>query len=253
MPRSEQHRKTGRFPVLFIAGRFGFDYIFPCRLVPGETAHCLHRTRDFPGDLTRSYSALLLTMSLLLGVSVQSPAQARKYDIKSGIVTFDIAITIGDMKVASKAIVYFDDYGMKECKETYTGDKLSHVYFSDGTSLYKLVPSKKQAVKNGNAISGTELRYDWAEASSKGEEERHAKKIPNVMVAGKNCEAFQTTQKETICTFAGWNHILLSVEIGGGSSRSITKAVKVEENVQIPADKFKVPAGYTLQSATLAV
>lgn len=190
---------------------------------------------------------LLLLVAFLVCLTTQTSAQTKKYDIKSGIVTFDIAITIGDMKLTSKAIVYFDDYGMKECKETYTGDKLSHVYFSDGTSLYNLSPSKKQAIKSGKAISGTELRYDWAEASSKGEEERHAKKIANMMIAGKNCEAFQTTQKETICTYAGWNHILLSVEIGGGGSRSITRAVKVEENVQVPAEKFKVPAGYTFQ------
>ena len=59
----------------------------------------------------KSYTVLSLIVSLLLVVSVQSSAQTRKYDIKSGIVTFDIAITIGDMKVTSKAIVYFDDYG----------------------------------------------------------------------------------------------------------------------------------------------
>jgi hypothetical protein len=68
-----------------------------------------------------------------------------------------------------------------------------------------------------------------------------------MVIAGKNCEAFQTTQKETIATFSGWNHILLFVEIRGGSTRSIIKAVKVEENVQVPGEKFKVPAGYTLQ------
>ncbi len=195
----------------------------------------------------KTLCTFLLLAAFLFCLTTQTTAQTKKYDIKSGIVTFDIAITIGDMKLASKAIVYFDDYGMKECKETYTGDKLSHVYFSDGKTLYKLLPSKKQAIKSGNAISGTELRYDWEEASSKGEEERHAKKIPNMIIAGKNCEAFQTTQKETIGTFAGWNHILLSVEIKTGSTRSIARAVTIEENVQVPAEKFKVPAGYTIQ------
>ena len=192
------------------------------------------------------YNALLF-VAFLLSLTTQAFTQTRKYDIKSGIVTYDIATTIGDMKVASKTIVYFDDYGMKECKETYNGEKLSHVYFSDGKTLYRLIPSQKKAVKSGDAIHGTELRYDWAEASDKVEAERHAKMIPNMIVAGKNCEAFQTTQKETICTFAGWNHILLSFEISGGGSRSITRAVKIEENVQVPAEKFKVPAGYTIQ------
>jgi hypothetical protein len=46
--------------------------------------------------------------------TTQTPAQTKKYDIKSGIVTYDIATSIGEMKVGSKAIVYFDDYRMKE-------------------------------------------------------------------------------------------------------------------------------------------
>ena len=190
---------------------------------------------------------LLLLVAFLLCLTTLASPQTKKYDIKSGIVTFDIATTIGDMKVASKAIVYFDDYGMKECKETYTGDKLSHAFFSDGKTLYRLVPSQKKAIKSGDAIHGTELRYDWAVASDKAEAERHAKKIANMTIAGKNCDAFQTTQKETICTYAGWNHILLSFEISGRGSRSITRAVKIEENVQVPGEKFKIPAGYTVQ------
>jgi hypothetical protein len=191
--------------------------------------------------------SVLLLVSIFVCASVLTLGQVRKYDVKSGIITFETTITIGTMKVANRSIVYFDDYGMRECKETYTGEKLSHVFFSDGKSLYRLMPAQKKAVRRGDAFRGTELRYDWAEASAKGEEERHAKKIPNVTIAGKNCEAFQTTQKETICTYAGWNHILLSIEITGGGSNSLTKALKVEENVPVPGEKFKVPAGYTLQ------
>jgi hypothetical protein len=136
---------------------------------------------------------------------------------------------------------------MRECKETYNGDKLSHVYFSDGKTFCRLLPSQKKAIKSGDAFTGTELRYDWEEASSKGEEERHAKKIPTMIIAGKNCEAFQTTQKETIRTCAGWGHVLLPSEIAGGSSKSLIKAVNFEENVPVPGDKFQVPAGYTIQ------
>ena len=195
----------------------------------------------------RSVRVSCLILAVLLAVATQGGGQTKKYDIKSGIVTFDIVMTIGEMKITSKAIVYFDDYGMKECKETYSGDRLSHSYFSDGKTLYNLNPSQKKASSAGKAFSGTELRYDWAEASSKEEAERHAQKIDNMTVAGKNCEAFRTTQKETICTFAGWSHILLYSEIGGGNSKSVIRAVKIEENVPVPGDKFKIPDGYTLQ------
>ncbi len=68
-----------------------------------------------------------------------------------------------------------------------------------------------------------------------------------MIIAGKNCGAFRTTQQETICIFAGSAHIIFSSEIGGGSSTSLIKAVKFEENVPVPDGKFQVPAGYTLQ------
>jgi hypothetical protein len=195
----------------------------------------------------KSHGARLLIASILLIATVQTFAQTKKYDVKSGIVTYDITVVIGQTKLGSRAIVYFDDYGMKERKETYNGDKLSHYIISDGKTLYRILPSQKKAIKIGNAFSGTEVRYDWEEASSKSEKERNAKKLANMTIAGKNCEVFQTTQKETICTFAGWNHILLSFESGGGSSKSLTRAVKVEENVPVPAEKFVVPQGYTVQ------
>ena len=59
---------------------------------------------------------LLLLVAFLLCLTTQTSAQTKKYDIKSGIVTFDITIIMGDTKLANKSIVYFDDYGMKECK-----------------------------------------------------------------------------------------------------------------------------------------
>jgi hypothetical protein len=71
------------------------------------------------------------------------------------------------------------------------------------------------------------LRHDWEEVSSKGEEEHHAREISEMIIAGKIYEAFQTTKKETICEFAGWSHVLLYCEIGGGSTNSLIRAVKL--------------------------
>ncbi len=183
-----------------------------------------------------------LLLSILILV-VGASAQTKKYDIKSGIVTFETAIKAGSMTIPKKVILYFDDYGMKECKETYEGDKLAESYFSDGKSLYKVIHADKTAYKAGDAFRGTELKFDWNEVSAKDKKDGTAKKLPDMTVAGKTCQAFQV--KNT--TFAGWSGITLLTEMKSKSMSSVSKAVKVEENAKVPAAKFAVPAGYAVQ------
>lgn len=183
-----------------------------------------------------------LLLCLLL-IVVGAEAQTKKYDIKSGIVTFETAIKAGSMTIPKKVIVYFDDYGMKECKDTYEGDKLAESFFSDGKSLYKVIHNDKTAYKSGNAYRGTELRFDWNEVSAKDKKDGTAKKLPDMKVAGKACQAFELRNT----TFAGWSGITLLTDMKSKGMSSTSKAVKVEENAKVPAAKFAVPAGYAVQ------
>ncbi|HTX98727.1 MAG TPA: hypothetical protein VMG09_01770, partial [Bacteroidota bacterium] len=187
----------------------------------------------------KSRIALLLVLVLTIALSLS--AQVKKYDIKSGIVTFEITMHIGQMNIAQKAVVYFDDYGMKECKDLYSGDKLKESYLSDGKKLYSVIYAKNIAYDRGTAYSGTEKRYDWNDISDKDKKDGAARKIPNMTVAGKSCEAFETGPANGKTTYAGWSHILLYLDSVGSSSQSTIKAVKIEENVSVPPDKFKVP------------
>ncbi len=173
----------------------------------------------------------------------------KKYDIKSGIVTYDLVMKVGTMEMKHKMIVYFDDYGMKECKETYTGDKLDQSYFSDGKDLYLTKPNQKKAFKQGSASRGTELRVEWSEfGTEKDRQSGKFKKLPTMTVAGKNCEVFEYNDgKGGITKYGGWNKVLLFLDTQMQGTQTIQRAVKVEENVNVSADKFKVPAGYTLQ------
>ena len=183
---------------------------------------------------------LLLSLPILV---VGAGAQTKKYDIKSGIVTFETAIKAGSMTIPRKVIVYFDEYGMKECKDTYEDNKLTESFFSDGKSLYKVIHNDKTAYKSGDAYRGTELKFDWNEVSAKDKKDGKAKKLPDMTVAGKTCQAFALNNT----TFAGWNGITLLTETKSKNMSSVSKAVKIEENAKVPAAKFAVPAGYAVK------
>lgn len=190
---------------------------------------------------------MLVLAAIVFVVAAQTPV--KKYDMKSGVVTYESIMKMGDMQIKKKIVVYFDDFGMQECKETYSLDRLEESYFSDGKNLYLVKPDHKVAYKQGPAYRGTELRVEWSEFGT--EKERQSgmyKKLPAMKVADKNCEAFEYNDgKGTITRYGGWNKILLYMDMKTKSMESIQRALKVEENAKVPAGKFKVPAGFAVQ------
>jgi hypothetical protein len=191
-------------------------------------------------------ASLVLMLSVAL-VSAQVPF--KKYDIKSGIITYDLIMKVGSMEIKQKVIVFFDDYGMKECKDTYQDSKLAESNFSDGKNLFALHHGKKQAFNRGTASRGTELRVEWSEfGTEKDRQSGKYKKISAKTIAGKSCEMFETDDgKGNITRYGGWNKIMLYMDTKMSGVQSTQQAVKVEENVKVPPEKFKVPEGYTLQ------
>ena len=187
---------------------------------------------------------------LLVAFIGLTSAQTKKYDIKSGILTFETTMKMSGMEIKTKSIVYFDDYGTKECKETYDDDGTVKEWFlCDGSDLYAVFFEKKEAYKRGKAYSGrgTEMRFDWNAISEKDKKSGKYKKASNVTVAGKNCETFELDDESGKTRFGGWNHITLFVDQTSGDMKTMTKAVKIEENAKVPAEKFKIPAGFALK------
>ncbi len=137
--------------------------------------------------------------------------------------------------------------GLKECRETYQGDELQEVYFSDGKDLYKLQPAKKAAFNRGKADRGTEVTIGWNDISTDDKKAGKAKQLPNITLAGKTCESFEYGSNKESTTYAVWNHILMMVDVKSNQMTMLKKAVKVDEKAAVSADKFKVPAGYILK------
>jgi hypothetical protein len=192
---------------------------------------------------------LLLSAAILFAVEAFGQTTFKKYDIKSGIVTFQTDMKMAGMEMKDTTVVYFDDYGMKECKETYHNGKVVTSYFSDGKNLYLVRHDKKTVTNRGTAYRGTEPRVEWTEfGTDKDRASGNIKKAPAMKVAGKTCEVIKTDEgKGTVATYAGWNKVLLYLDVQTSTVRTTSEAFKVEENAKIPADKFVVPAGYKMQ------
>jgi hypothetical protein len=186
---------------------------------------------------------------VFLFAQVRLNAEIKKYDIKSGIVTYNLTMKVGEFALpAQKIVVYFDDYGMKECKDTYNGKVLGQSYFSNGSDLYQVGYAHKTASKQGKAYRGTELRVSWDEFSDRDKKAGKVKKAPEMTIAGKNCEVFIINDgKGQTTKLAGYKGVLMMIELNSGSTYSLLKAVSSQENAKVPADKFKVPAGFKIK------
>ncbi|MBI4727330.1 hypothetical protein HY768_08970 [candidate division TA06 bacterium] len=201
--------------------------------------------------MVRLLSVVLSTM--LIGAMFYNPVAAqtpvKKYDIKSGVVTCESIMKVSGMQIKEKIVVSFDDFGIKECKETFSGNTLRETYLSDGKDLYLVKPDDKTAYKRGTASRGTELRVEWSEfGTEKDRRSGKYKKLPAMKVAGKNCEVFEYNDgKGTITRYGGWKKILLYMNLKTKGMETTQRALKVEENAKVPAGKFKVPAGFTVQ------
>jgi hypothetical protein len=196
--------------------------------------------------MIRPISYLAIAAMLVL-LSLDSSGQTKKYDIKSCTITFEMTQKMAGLDMKKKVIVSFDDYGMRECRETYQGDELQEIYFSDGKDLYRLQPGKKAAFNRGKADRGTEVTIGWNDISSDDKKAGKAKQLPNITIAGKTCESFVYTSDKESTTYAVWNHILMMIDMKSKQMTMLKKAVKVDEKTAVSADKFKVPAGYTLK------
>jgi len=191
--------------------------------------------------------AFPLICVILVALPCATPAQTKKYDVKSGIITFTIAVEMGTLKITNKIMVYFDEYGMKECHENYNGEKLKSSLFSDGQTEYVVLHGEKTAQKRGKAFRGTEYRFDWNEISEQDRTSGKAKKLPNVTIAGKDCESYMVGSSTDKTVYAGCGHVCLMIDVSSPTMRSLIKAEKFEENVKVPPEKFVVPAGYKMK------
>lgn len=203
----------------------------------------------------------VLALAILTACSnkkAYDPASGRIYGEKSGIITFK---TLDMMGVKVTQIVYFDDYGYKEAREVITS----------GSMMGMEVNSRSMSIREGNTAYYFDIE-NIQNGQNSVKKEAYKSLIPGDMMmqmdmAGlsddfKKKHEYKEEGTETILGYKGLKYSLVAEE--GGDGMRITGvhykniplkislanmdmvAEKIELNVKIPAEKFKIPEGYQI-------
>ncbi|MFZ2632834.1 MAG: hypothetical protein WA081_05200 [Desulfosalsimonadaceae bacterium] len=188
----------------------------------------------------------------VVAASAPSPADnnesTKKYSMKSGTITFERT----GVSAKKKIMVYFDDYGAKERNEVYNNKgKLEEFRFSDGETMYKISLKKgteKVAYNMGPGSFGTEMKFVAEPFKNPDEQQQqNFKKLPDMKILGKTCQAYSVRDSAAETTFAGYNGVLLYVKVIMKMGESFTQAVDFKEDAKIDPALFKVPDGYAVK------
>jgi len=184
-----------------------------------------------------------------------SSAETKRYEIKSGVIEYKL-----DGRDVGTRTLYFDDYGQKEM--TLTDSYL----VMDGRALprrllmhlivdnysYSIDLEKKTAVKMKKSPFGKNDLADVLMKSILEANEEFAKEyaeeifkqkevLGTEIILGRTCELVKSGF-DKICKYKG---IVLKVytSYSGGN---IIEAIRFDENVEIPREKFEVPPDITI-------
>lgn len=172
------------------------------------------------------------------------PVEERKYGIREGIVTYENIMKTHSVDIRFKTVVYFDDYGLKERKDIYTGDtQLDESLMSDGKSVYKINHKLKTIFKLRDAYRGTEPKFGWDNVSAEDKESGKVQKDADTVIAGLTCRAYHIETNQVRADYAGWENILMYSEISSPGGKSLAVAVKVDTGYTDDS-KFLLPKGY---------
>jgi len=221
---------------------------------------------------------LLSALALLPGCSGQksdgtgsAPAAApssmpRPYEIKSAIVHFK---PVNMMGVKITETLYFDDFGLKEAREIITESDIMgmknyehKMEIRDGKymisyALKSIVNGKDETSREATRTDMGDMR-ELAAAMGKIIDVNEMKKNMDYREEGTETIAGVTGRKYSVAIDKSkldarafgvmYKNIVLKSEMGGVS----IEATGIEENAAVPADKFAVPAGYSVKDVDLA-
>jgi hypothetical protein len=223
--------------------------------------------------------ALLSVMTVMTGCSksdnpvsdavssLSEKSLPKRYEIKSGIVHYEPQNLMG-MGTTTQTL-YFDDYGRKEAVETVTESSVMGIrtyehtmQITDGQTgisyeIKKTVNGKDETSKVATK-SDLQAFQEMAQTMARSLDVNELKKNMDYREEGTETIAGVTGQKYSVAMNREqpnarvygvmYKNIVLKSEMGSIS----TKAASIEENVAVPASKFEIPAGYTVQEVNVA-
>lgn len=192
----------------------------------------------------KSKSKPAASKSASIATSTSTP-----YTIKSGIVTYKSSV----MGMAQDYTLYFDDFGKKECKYVYmklemfgqVSETSSSEINKDGY-VYKIDWQKKTGTKTKSysALGAAAGMPDPKTLTDDMRNKYQYKDLGKQEIMGKECQGVSMVFGGMKMEAWVWNNIALRIYsyTKDGSVMMEINAVKFEENVSIPADKFEIPS-----------
>ena len=185
----------------------------------------------------KKFLTLILLLATAAGVATAQNGQ--RYGIKSGILT--------QKSEMGETTVYFDNYGALEAqkmKMNFMGNEMDMTILRKDGKTYMINASEKQVQEmpdggmGGNSINFLNLT----------DADRTANKIKETgkeTILGKECTKYTMEASQMGMTMTQtvwvWQGIALKTLTDGGQFTFGNEAVKLEENVEIPASVFEIP------------
>jgi hypothetical protein len=195
---------------------------------------------------------LLIVFAVLFSTNADA-LDLKKYKIKSGIIEYKIE---GSTK--GTEILYFDDWGLREAKETKTQMRIfgiktetNTLNINDKDWSYNIDLKEKTGTKSSNDLMKDIIgKISEEEAEQYGEimyKELDARKVGNETVLGKNCEVWEIRKLNSKVWI--YEQVPLKMEVDMLGKTTYT-ATKFEANASVPSSKFEVPKGIKITELT---
>jgi len=170
-----------------------------------------------------------------------------RYSLKSAIVEMKTAV----MGMEQKQVLFFDEYGAKECTEitaTMFGQKSHNINITKDGFVYSIDMIKKTGTKI--KIPSKDANINFTNLGEEIAKEMNIKKVGTQSFLGKTCDKYTIDFKKQQMkgSYLVWNGIALKTEMTVMGMKTTIEATKIEENPTIPADKFEVPKGIKIQN-----
>lgn len=191
--------------------------------------------------------------STITAETTEVPTQGQRYGIKSGIVTYEPMDIMG---IKTTQVVYFDDYGKKECRETVVeGDimgmktKKRSMSILDGDysinfDLENITNNKDELVKEATKVNikSVMTTMDLSALTEEMKKQMEYKEEGTENVAGVTGTKYSVKFGGQRMYGVMYKNVPLKADMG--QIKMI--ASKFEQNATVPAEKFTVPADYKI-------
>ena len=192
---------------------------------------------------------MLIFAVLAAAFCVGAQAQEKLYEVKSGIVTMEMDM----MGQTMTQEIYFDDFGAKQATVSNFGGNKMRMLVIDGSNV---MVSDDQKTATKMPMMGAQERVNFCNLTEKEIKKYKVHELGKETVAGKECTKYSVTlmmmgqpQKQTVWVYKGITlKTTTNSDFGGNQT-----ATKIQENVEIPASMFTVPAGVKIQEMDMSM